>query len=261
MAFQRRLFQTTVPSSPRLSSVLLQIGGTLAMSPAAPIIRKAMVTVNGALKTVKEILRQDDIFLALLSYRSTPIPDLGASPAMGRKLRTTMPSLPSTLQPRFISHKEVQEREAVMKQCQKEDYDRRHRMQPLPELSPGDPVLIKMDGEKGWKLPGEVVRKCAPRSFLVQTPRDHLRQNRQHLKQIPPSACNPDDLHHQKSGAVFSPDHTVRQEPYPTASSDQQPGVYLAGQPGTPVTVSKLVFYAQSTDMGRYTSILIICTA
>ena len=74
------------------------------------------------------------------------------------------------------------------------------------------------------------------KKYLVHTPRGHLRRNRRHLKQIPPSACNPDDLHHQKSGAVFSPDHTVRQEPYPTASSDQQPGVYLAGQPGTPVT-------------------------
>ena len=154
---------------------------------------------------------------------------------MGRKLRTTMPSLTSTLQPRVISHKEVRERDAVMKRRQKEDYDRRHGVQPLPELGPGDPV-IKTDGEKGWKLPGEVVRKYAPRSFLVQTPRGHLRRNRRHLKQIPPSACNPDDLRHQKSGAVFSPDHTVRQEPYPTASADQQPGVYLAGQPGTPVT-------------------------
>ena len=96
-----------------------------------------------------------------------------------------------------------------MKRRQKEDYDRRHGVQPLPELSPGDPVLIKTDGEKGWKLPGEVVRKCAPRSFLVQTPRGHLHRNR-HLKQIPPVACNPDDLHPQKSGAVFSPDHTVR---------------------------------------------------
>ena len=123
-----------------------------------------------------------------------------------------------------------------MKRRQKEDYDRRHGVQPLPELSPGDPVLIKTDGEKGWKLPGEVVRKCAPRSFLVQTPRGHLRRNRRHLKQIPLSACNADDLRHQKSGAVFSPDHTVRQEPYPTASSDQQPGVCLAGQPGTPGT-------------------------
>ena len=129
-----------------------------------------------AVKTVREILRQDDIFLALLSYRSTPIPDLGASPAelaTGRKLRTTMPSLPSTLQPRVISHKEVRARDAVIKRRQKEDYDRRHGVQPLPELSPGDPVLIKTDGEKGWKFPGEVVRKCAPRSFLVQTPRGH----------------------------------------------------------------------------------------
>ena len=192
-----------------------------------------------AVKTVKEILRQDDIFLALLSYRSAPIPDLGASPAelaMGRKLRTTMPSLPSTLQPWVISHKVLRERDVVLKRRQKEDYDRRHGVQPLPELSPGDPVLIKTDGEKGWKLPGEVVRKCAQRSFLVQTRRGHLRRNRRHLKQIPPSACNPDDLRHQKSGAVFFPDHSVRQEPYPAASSDQQPGVYLAGQPGTPVT-------------------------
>ena len=56
------------------------------------------------------------------------------------------------------------------------------------------------------------------------------------MKRIHPSACNPGDLRHQKSGAVFSPDHTVRQEPYPTVSSDQQPSVYLAGQPETPVT-------------------------
>ena len=43
MAFQRQLFQTTVPSSPRQSSIFLQIGGTSAMSPAAPTILKAMV--------------------------------------------------------------------------------------------------------------------------------------------------------------------------------------------------------------------------
>ena len=35
--------ETTVPSSPRQSSVLLRIGGTSAMSPAVPAIRKAMV--------------------------------------------------------------------------------------------------------------------------------------------------------------------------------------------------------------------------
>ena len=119
-----------------------------------------------AVKTVEKILRQNDIFFGVLSYRSTPIPDLGASPAelaMEKKLRITMPSLPPTLRPRIISHKEMRKRDEVMKRRQKESYDRRHRMQPLPELSTGDPVLVKTDGEKGWKLPGEVVRKCATR--------------------------------------------------------------------------------------------------
>ena len=80
---------------------------------------------------------------------------------MGGKLCTTMPSLPSTLKPLIVSHKERHERDGVMKRRQKESYDHRHGVQPVAKLSPGDPVLIKTDGEKGWKLPevGEVVRK------------------------------------------------------------------------------------------------------
>ena len=195
-----------------------------------------------AVKTIKEIFSQDDVPLALLSYRSTPIPDLGASPAelaMGRKLRTTLPTLPSTLTPRIVQYEEVRERDKTMKQRQKLHYDRRHGVQPLPELSPGDPVLIKTDGEKGWKLPGEVIRRCAPRSFLVQTPRGPRRRNRRHLKKIHPSARLPDDFRRPTS-----PNLRVRQEPHPAASSGEQPGEqpphtassHLAGQPGTPQT-------------------------
>ena len=42
-----------------------------------------------AVKSAKELLKQDDIFLALLTYCSTSVPDLGASPAelaFGRRL-------------------------------------------------------------------------------------------------------------------------------------------------------------------------------
>lgn len=56
-----------------------------------------------------DILRQD-IFLALLTYHSKPIPDLGISPAelaMGRKLHISWPTLPSMLMPHTINYGRV----------------------------------------------------------------------------------------------------------------------------------------------------------
>ena len=91
------------------------------------------------------------MFLALLTYRATPVPELGASPAelaFKRRLRTTLPSLPGTLSPRIISRDDIQERNEALKRRQKQNYDRHHGVHPLPELQPGDPVLIKCEGEK-----------------------------------------------------------------------------------------------------------------
>ena len=99
-----------------------------------------------AVKTAKELLKQDDIFLALLTYRSTPVPDLGASPAelaFGRRLRTTLPSLPGTLTPRILNQETLRERDAAFKQKQKRNYDHHHGVRPLPELHPGDSVFVK----------------------------------------------------------------------------------------------------------------------
>ena len=65
-----------------------------------------------AAKTAKELLKQDVIFLALLTYHSTPIPDLGASPAelaFSRRLQTTLPSLPGTRTPRTVNQEILQE--------------------------------------------------------------------------------------------------------------------------------------------------------
>ena len=143
---------------------------------------------EAAVKTAKNILKQDDISLALLVYRSTPIPSLGASPAellFGRKLRTTLPSLPKTLKPRTVKPSTVQTLSNAAKVKQKRYYDQRHGVRHLPELSPGAPVLIKCDGEKGWKLPGRVVESCAPRSYIVESRHGSLRRNRRHLRQAP----------------------------------------------------------------------------
>lgn len=55
-----------------------------------------------AVQTTKRILKQKDPLIALMCYRSTPCSTTGASPAvllMGRKIRTTLPTLERNLQP------------------------------------------------------------------------------------------------------------------------------------------------------------------
>ena len=55
-----------------------------------------------AVRTAKHILNQDDVFLALLVYRASPIVELKVSPAelaYGRKLWTTLPAPPKSLVP------------------------------------------------------------------------------------------------------------------------------------------------------------------
>ena len=55
--------------------------------------------------------------------------------------------------------------------------------QPLSSLHAGDPVLIKLEGEKGWKKPGVVLSEAAPRSYNIATPDGAvLRRNRSHLR-------------------------------------------------------------------------------
>ncbi|KAL8580396.1 hypothetical protein ACOMHN_020873 [Nucella lapillus] len=140
---------------------------------------------ESGVKTAKAILKQKDPFLALLTYCSTPIPSLGYSPAelaLGRKLRTTLPTHPKTLTPHTVDPETVRERDVAAKQKQKQHHDQHTGSQYLPELRPGDPVLIKCNGEKTWQQPGEVVKKSAPRSYVVKTAGGELRRNRKHLR-------------------------------------------------------------------------------
>lgn len=133
------------------------------------------------------MLKQDDVYKALLAYRSTPIPSLGASPAeiaLSRKLRTTLPTLPQNLEARVIDHDNLRAHDEAAKERQKANFDRRRGARPLPELHPGDNVLVKLDGERGgWKREAKVLNKCAPRSYILQTPTgNNFRRNRKHLR-------------------------------------------------------------------------------
>ena len=75
------------------------------------------------------------------------------------------------------------------------------------------------------ELPGEVLRKCAPRSLLVQTLRrwttTEPTTSEKDLSICAQSRRPPSP---DRSGAVLFPDHTaVKQEPYPTASRTSSP--------------------------------------
>ena len=94
--------------------------------------------------------------------------------------------------------------DAKFKARQKAGYDRRHGVKSLPDLQPGEPVLVKLDGQKGWNQPAVVKQKLnvAPRSYIVETAGGgQLRRNRRHLR--------PDTAH--VPGAVTSPRATSEQ--------------------------------------------------
>ena len=122
-------------------------------------------------------------FDAALAYRITAL-ECGFSPAellLGRQLRTSIPVLASTLQPRWQESRQLQERRVSPKRRQIEAYDRQHRARPLAPLYVGNPVWVQ-DARTGGTVVGQA---GSPRSYLVQTPTSCLRRNRRHLVPTP----------------------------------------------------------------------------
>ena len=184
----------------------------------SPRYPQANGAAESAVKTAKFILKQEDPFLALLSYRATPIPELGASPAelmFNRKIRTTLPVIPRSLTKKPIEEEELRERDAIWKQRQKSNFDRRHGVRPLSELQPDEPVMIKLDNQKSWQLPAKVVEKCAPRSYTVKTPTGLLRRNRRHLQQTT-------EAHHSAATTKLKPSG---RKPLSTQSAPPKPPI------------------------------------
>ena len=76
-------------------------------------------------KTVKSLVSNS--YLALLNYRTTPLPWCGLSPAellMGRVIRTDVPQQTSAFQPKWPYLKDFREREKKYRDDQKHNYDK-----------------------------------------------------------------------------------------------------------------------------------------
>ena len=137
-----------------------------------------------AVKTAKKLLEQSpDPYLALLSYRATPLPWCGLSPAellMGRRVRTDVPQVKEQFIPNWTHMTEFRELNVKFKESQKRDYNKRHRVKDLPTLPDQLPVWVET---KGVQVPGQITQQSdLPRSYLVETARGSVRRNRCHLR-------------------------------------------------------------------------------
>ncbi|KAL0199615.1 hypothetical protein M9458_002802 [Cirrhinus mrigala] len=141
---------------------------------SSPTYPQANGEAERAVMTVKDFTAvAADPYLALMDYRETPLSD-GYCPAelrMGRKLHTTVPVLPSVLNPGWLDLNHLKEEEKVRREKQGKQFNKRHRAHDLPQLHPGESVWISDTREKGTVI----MSAGTPRSYLVDSPKGILR--------------------------------------------------------------------------------------
>ncbi|UYV83953.1 K02A2.6-like [Cordylochernes scorpioides] len=140
--------------------------------------------IEAIIKNIKQSFKkEEDCYLTLQAYRTMPL-ESGYSPAellMGRRLRTSVPAIESSLMPRYLDSEALQEREKRRVINQKRLYDKRHDVHSLPPLQQGDSVWVR-----DQRVKGKVLHKSEePRSYWVQTPQGKVRRNRLHLTPLP----------------------------------------------------------------------------
>ena len=146
-------------------------------------------TVRTAKKLIKEA---PDPCLALLAYRTTPLPWCGLSPAelcQGRRLRTDVPQPRHSLSPLWPCLDDFRKDDAEFKRQQKKNFDDRHRTRPLPELPAGTEVWTTTNRQhtEGIATP----HLTAPRSYTVTTDSGTVRRNRSQLNIVPQPTTQP----------------------------------------------------------------------
>jgi transposase InsO family protein len=133
-----------------------------------------------SVQTVKRLWKKSEDFnRSLMVYRATPL-ESGFAPAelmLGRNIRAGLPQL-------LVEEKtQFRERDSLLKQRQKKNFDRRTGAKPLANLGRGDPVWVKTDANDGAH--GLVVGDSRePDSYLVDRGVT-IRRNRKHLALLP----------------------------------------------------------------------------
>lgn len=134
---------------------------------SSPRYPKSNGEAESAVKITKNLLRKNnDLELALLSYRSTPIPGIGLSPSqllMSRRLNTQLPITYNLLVPSENDSDKVLEKIKKKQWLYKEYYDRTAKER--KEFKEGENINIRKGRE--W-VPGKIINESnTPRSYVV----------------------------------------------------------------------------------------------
>ena len=101
-------------------------------STSSPYYPQSNGQAERMVQTTKRIMsNSSDLYMALMTYRATPLPWCGLSPAelcMGRQIRTTLPQPTKHLVPQWSYLPEFRRRNEEVKRKQKANFDLRHRV-------------------------------------------------------------------------------------------------------------------------------------
>ena len=150
---------------------------------SSPRYAQANGLAERTVQTVKSLLKKSsEPYLALLSYRSTPL-EHGFSPAellMSRRLKTNVPVAPAQLKPSVPDHKKVKAKDSMIKVRQERNFNQHHGARELSPLREGATVWLP-----DLRTQGIVNDRAQTRSYSVSTPKGQVRRNRKHLNHLP----------------------------------------------------------------------------
>ena len=182
------IFETLVSDNQFATSEMAQFSADYGFThvTSSPRYARSNGCAENAVKQFKLLMKKnDDPYLALLTYRTTPQHN-GLSPSemcMGRRLRTQLPQAPHMLLPaNRDTHVRIREKDEIYKHKMAVNYNRRHRARDLPPLQQGDRVVIRDQNQQGIVQQPAI---NAPRSYVVKTPTSDIRRNRRALIKLP----------------------------------------------------------------------------